>query len=241
MPTEPDEIVVDCTDPATSAAWWARLLEWEVRGLDDGDVLVAPPAGEPGIPLLFGVVPDPDAGTHRSHLDLRSRTADEQATLVRRAEEAGARRIDVGQGDVPWVVLADPDGVRFCVLEPRPEYDGAGSLAAVVTQSTDPSGSARFWASATGWGVTASEAAFASVRAPGGVGPAIEFVTADDVPDGKGRLHVDVRPRPGDTRDGEVARLTGLGARPADVGQSDADPWVVLADPDGAIFCVLGD
>jgi hypothetical protein len=32
----------------------------------------------------------------------------------------GATRVDVGQGaDVPWVVLADPEGNEFCVLGPR--------------------------------------------------------------------------------------------------------------------------
>ncbi|MEJ7707783.1 MAG: VOC family protein [Nocardioidaceae bacterium] len=31
----------------------------------------------------------------------------------------GARRIDIGQGDVEWVVLADPDDNEFCVLTPR--------------------------------------------------------------------------------------------------------------------------
>jgi len=40
-------------------------------------------------------------------------------------------------------------------------------------------------------------------------------------------------------QDEEVARLVALGAHPADVGQGDA-PWVVLADPEGNEFCVLG-
>jgi hypothetical protein len=31
----------------------------------------------------------------------------------------GARRIDIGQGDVPWVVMADPEDNEFCVLTPR--------------------------------------------------------------------------------------------------------------------------
>ena len=30
------------------------------------------------------------------------------------------RRVDVGQGAAPWVVLADPEGNKFCVLMPRP-------------------------------------------------------------------------------------------------------------------------
>jgi hypothetical protein len=27
--------------------------------------------------------------------------------------------VDIGQGEVRWVVLADPDGNEFCVLSPR--------------------------------------------------------------------------------------------------------------------------
>ena len=52
----------------------------------------------------------------------------------------------------------------------------------------------------------------------------------------KDRLHLDFRP---DDRDAEVERLLVLGATHADVGQGD-QPWVVLADPEGNEFCVLG-
>jgi hypothetical protein len=38
---------------------------------------------------------------------------------VARLREAGAVPVDVGQRDVPWVVLADPAGNEFCVLTPR--------------------------------------------------------------------------------------------------------------------------
>ena len=31
----------------------------------------------------------------------------------------GATPADIGQGDVPWVVLADPEGNELCVLSPR--------------------------------------------------------------------------------------------------------------------------
>ena len=54
----------------------------------------------------------------------------------------------------------------------------------------------------------------------------------------KNRNHPDLRPADGDV-DAEVARLTQLGARRVDVGQSAADPFVVLADPEGNEFCIL--
>ena len=52
---------------------------------------------------------------NRLHLDL---AADgDQGAEVDRLLALGATRVDVGQGDVPWVVLADPDGNEFCVLQ----------------------------------------------------------------------------------------------------------------------------
>jgi hypothetical protein len=38
---------------------------------------------------------------------------------VKRFLRAGASRIDIGQGSVPWVVMADPEGNEFCVLLAR--------------------------------------------------------------------------------------------------------------------------
>jgi hypothetical protein len=243
MPTELYEIVLDAAAPKSLGAWWAELLGWDVAQDADGDTSVTPPPGEPGIELLVVEVPDVAAGSDRVHLDLRSRTPAEQADLVERAERRGARRIDVGQGDVPWVVMADPEGNRFCVLEPRDTYANTGSLAAVVVGSLDPRAQARFWAHATGWGVTASEPGFASITAPGGVGPAVEFVAVSKPATGKNRLHLDIRPLPGGDRDAEVEWLIEFGARPLDVGQHDAAPgevtWTVLADPEGTAFCVL--
>jgi hypothetical protein len=55
---------------------------------------------------------------------------------------------------------------------------------------------------------------------------------------GKNRNHPDLRPVDGDV-DTEVERLLRLGAVHADVGQTDDDPFVVLADPEGNEFCVL--
>ena len=53
------------------------------------------------------------AGKNRLHIDLRP---DDQAAEVDRLVGLGAQRVDIGQGDVSWVVLADPEGNEFCVL-----------------------------------------------------------------------------------------------------------------------------
>ena len=64
------------------------------------------------------------------------------------------------------------------------------------------------------------------------------FVPVSEKKSAKNRIHLDVSPV-GCDRDDEVTRLVALGAHPVDVGQGDA-PWVVLADPEGNEFCVLG-
>jgi hypothetical protein len=60
-------------------------------------------------------LPEGKAVKNRLHLDLRPV---DQAAEVARLEELGARRVSVGQGDVGWVVMADPDGNEFDVLQP---------------------------------------------------------------------------------------------------------------------------
>ena len=52
-------------------------------------------------------------------IDVAPYAADDQAAEVERLIALGARKIDIGQGDVPWEVMADPEGNEFCVLTPR--------------------------------------------------------------------------------------------------------------------------
>ena len=58
-------------------------------------------------------------GKNRLHFDLAPPAGGDQQTEVDRLVSLGATRIDIGQGDVSWVVLADPDGNEFCVTSPQ--------------------------------------------------------------------------------------------------------------------------
>jgi hypothetical protein len=116
-------LTIDCTNPRELAEWWAAALDWKIVGFDDdGDVWVAPgtdPAEFPGaVPLLFLHDPNPKTVKNRLHLDL---VPDDQAAEVARLESLGATRVDIGQGDASWVVMADPEGNEFCVLR---TYEG---------------------------------------------------------------------------------------------------------------------
>ncbi|GAA4359969.1 VOC family protein [Angustibacter luteus] len=237
MTTAFEHVVVNAKDVDAQAAWWALALGWSESFRDEWEVDVDAPAGDPPLRLVFGHAPDAPPHRNRIHLDLASRDTEHQREIVTRLLASGASRADIGQGDVPWEVLRDPEGNLFCVLEPRPVY-AAGAVAAVVVQAVDPERMVTFWQAATGW--ERSDTELVALRSPGGV--YLELYPVEDrplaPPEGLDRLHLDVRPAPGAAQADEVTRLTGLGAAPLDIAQGDV-PWQVMSDPEGNAFCIL--
>jgi hypothetical protein len=113
-----DSIVIDCNDPLLVASFWSEALGLVLQGpSDDGEWWLDPGNACPGI--VFGEVPEVKSVKDRIHLDLRP---DNQAAEVERLISLGARRSDIGQGAVSWVVMADPEANEFCVL-PAPSSD----------------------------------------------------------------------------------------------------------------------
>jgi catechol 2,3-dioxygenase-like lactoylglutathione lyase family enzyme len=242
MPTRLVHIVVDSADPSRLAAFWAAALGWDLVA-DEPDVPeIMPPGfsypGPAALPLVFVPVSDPKLTKNRIHLDLATTSAEHQAAEVDRLLGLGATRADIGQGTVPWEVLADPEGNEFCVLDARPKYRDTGPVAAIVVDCADPEAAAGFWREAAGWQPVGSDDDTISLRSASGEGPFLEFLGTPDAKTGKNRVHLDVAPcADGDTI-AAAARLQQAGARPADVGQGEVT-WVVLADPWGNEFCVL--
>ncbi|HEX6256306.1 MAG TPA: VOC family protein [Euzebyales bacterium] len=240
MGTRLYSVVIDSTDHAAQARWWAEALGWSVVHTDDREAAVEPAGGlEADVGLVFVPVPEPKVGKNRVHLDLASATTADQDAIVERLITRGARHADIGQSDVSWVVLADPEGNEFCVLAPDSRFDEPGTLAAVVVDAVDPGRLARFWAAASGWQIRAVSHLVATLCHPDERPPALDLVAVADPTPGKNRVHLDIAPSADDDQNAEVGRLRGLGARPADVGQADAVTWVVLADPEDNEFCVL--
>lgn len=237
-------VVIDCADPASQARFWSAALGWEVAR-EGAAVAAVWPAGysypEPSaLPLVFVAVPEVKTTKNRLHLDLATASPEHQRSQVERLLGLGAAAVDIGQGDVPWTVLADPEGNEFCVLDPRPVYAGTGPVAAVVCGCAEPADVADFWELASGFARHESADGFVSLRSPAGKGPFLELVRVPDRKAVKDRVHLDVRPWPGAGSDSgdAVAELLAAGATLADVGQGDV-PWTVLADPGGGEFCVL--
>jgi catechol 2,3-dioxygenase-like lactoylglutathione lyase family enzyme len=120
-------LCIDSADPRRTASFWQAALGWRRTFESDDEVVLEPPEGsrEDGIvpDLLFLKVPEAKVGKNRLHLDLRPLDQDAE---VARLETLGARRISVGQGEVSWVVMADPDGNEFDVLRPLTTDELAG-------------------------------------------------------------------------------------------------------------------
>jgi hypothetical protein len=233
-------VVFDSVDPGAVGRWWSDALRWPVVHEGADEVAVWPPDGDEGVPgLVFVPVPEPKTGKNRIHLDLPSRSPEDQQATVDRLVGLGGRRVDVGQGDVPWVVLADPEGNELCVLEPRERYTDAGALAAVVLDVADPVRLARFWTAASGWALQEEGDGGVSLSRPGGRPPDLELLATPEPKTTKLRVHLDVAPFPDDDQRAEVERLVAAGARRVDVGQGPDVTWVVLADPEGNELCVL--
>jgi hypothetical protein len=121
MPARLTEILIDCADPEALATWWQGVLGWERSEEDDDevdpeDVELRNPDGYPH--LLFLKVPEAKSVKNRIHLDLNP-TGCDQPEELERLLGLGAKRIDNGQGEQTWVVLADPEGNEFCLLRTR--------------------------------------------------------------------------------------------------------------------------
>jgi hypothetical protein len=120
-----DTLLVDARDPLALARFWSAALDWPIVQEDDDEVMLAPSRERPparGVyPLLFVRVPDAKTVKNRWHFDL---APEDQDAEVRRLEGMGARRIDIGQGEQSWIVMADVEGNEFCVLRSLPAEGG---------------------------------------------------------------------------------------------------------------------
>ena len=119
MALEWEQVIIDSQDSVRLGRWWTEVLGWVVVD-DRRDEFEIRPSADTLPGLLFAEVPDAKQVKNRLHLDLRP---DDQAAEVARLEGLGATRVDIGQGDESWVVMADPEGNEFCVLGERRTQD----------------------------------------------------------------------------------------------------------------------
>ncbi len=108
------DIVIDCADHDVVVGFWAAALGWTPHRVNEQYVSLAPPRGDPRVPLLFQKVPEPKSVKNRVHVDWR--TDGPLQEEVGRLVGLGARVLaERSLGSFRWVVLADPEGNEFCV------------------------------------------------------------------------------------------------------------------------------
>ncbi|MDW5325133.1 VOC family protein [Plantactinospora sp. KLBMP9567] len=110
---------LDVRDVDLMARFWSQVLGYRIEPRDDGSAKLWPPDEAPiTAPSIWLQPTAPEkVGKNRLHVDLGMDRGD-PAAEVERLVTLGARRVDVGQrGTEPFVVLADPEGNEFCLLD----------------------------------------------------------------------------------------------------------------------------
>ena len=224
-------VTFDARDPARLAEFWAGVLGREVVE-NAGGVLL--PGDDTQLGLRFAPGGAEKAGPNRMHLHLTSAGAEDQQQTVAKALGLGAAHLDVGQRpEDGHVVLADPEGNEFCVIEPGNAYLArCGFLGELACDGTREVG--LFWSGALGWPLVWDQDPETAIQSPRG-GTKVAWGGPPVAPKaGRNRHRLDLAPAGGDQQ-AEVERLVSLGATRLDVGEDGA---VELADPDGNEFRV---
>jgi catechol 2,3-dioxygenase-like lactoylglutathione lyase family enzyme len=224
-------VTFDAHEPARVAQFWGGLLDREVVE-DAGGALL--PGHDTQLGLQFVASLSEKAGPNRMHLHLTSASPGDQQQTVATALRLGARHLDVGQRpEEGHIVLADPEGNEFCVIEAGNAYlAGCGFLGEVACDGTRDVG--LFWSEALGWPLVWDQDQETAIQSPhGGTkvawgGPPIAPLVQ------RNRQRFALALAGGDP-EGEVERLVRLGATRLDGGVAGS---FVLADPDGNEFCV---
>jgi predicted enzyme related to lactoylglutathione lyase len=107
-----------CDGSREVGQFWSQALGWPLVWDQDEETAIQSPAG--GTKIAWGGPREtPKTGRNRMHFDLAPPVDGDQQAEVDRLVSLGATQIDIGQGQVGWVVMADPDGNEFCLLTPR--------------------------------------------------------------------------------------------------------------------------
>lgn len=128
MPLYIGSIVVHVTDFPRAVAFWSAALGYVVRGQNDAvidpgaDWVVLTDPRRRWANLSLQHDPEPRQERQRMHLDLYT---EDQAAEVARLAALGATRAPRNyEGDEDFVVLVDPDGNEFCVVQSPSTREG---------------------------------------------------------------------------------------------------------------------
>jgi len=109
-------IVIRVDNLERQMSFWQAALGYEPRYAPDGDFVILQPPGGAGTCISLDRVPAAVQVPPRLHLDLYT---DQQDAEVQRLLGLGATRVEWSKrpADADYVILADPEGNRFCVVD----------------------------------------------------------------------------------------------------------------------------
>ncbi|MCL7380575.1 VOC family protein [Streptomyces sp. 35G-GA-8] len=222
--------------PSALARFWSGVLGWESAEGPDDDASILPPDSA-GFRIRFLPSQEPKAGQNRAHFDLTSSSPEDQRQTVARALRLGGKHIDVGQlPEEGHVVLADPDGNEFCVIEADNKFlADTGFIGALACDGTQQVG--YFWSEALRWPLVWDQDQETAIQSPNG-GTKITWGGPPVAPKtGTNRLYLELALPADADREAEIARLISLGATHTDTGEGHGGQ-VRMLDPDGNEFTV---
>ena len=231
-------LAIDAVAPNELARFWARALRWNARDADGVGVELVP-TDATSFHVVFRPVAHDKAGQNRIHFDLTTTSLDDRNDTVAHFLAIGARHIDIGQDPSDThVVLADPEGNEFCIIEPDNRFlAGCPRLGAVNCDGTHALGC--FWSKALGWPLVWDQDEETAIRAPDGTGPKITWSGPPLMPkSGEERFHFHIAPTSGTGAPVALQHLLSLGATRRNTGHA-CPGGIVLADIDGNKFCLV--
>ncbi|HZN18342.1 MAG TPA: VOC family protein [Micromonosporaceae bacterium] len=226
-------ICFDARQPLRLAQFWAGVLGREVVEEAGGALL---PGDDTQLSLRFVASRAERPRRDYLHLHLTSTSLADQQHTVAKALELGASHLDIGQRpEEGHVVLADPEGNAFDVIEPGNNFlAGCGFLGEIACDGTRDVG--LFWSEALGWPLVWDQDQETAVQSPHGGTKVAWGGLPLDPKEARNRQRFDLAPPVHGDQQAEADRLVALGATQLEVGEDGA---VVLADPDGNEFRVL--
>ena len=230
--------VVDSASPRELAQFWARALRWDVSNTASGDMELVP-TDPTSFHLVFRSGADAKVAQNPIHFDLTSTSIDDQRSSVAELIAHGARPADVGQvGDEGHVVLADPEGNEFCVIEPGNRFlASCPRLGAVNCDGTRELG--YFFSALLRWPLVWDQDEETAIQSPTGDGPKITWSGPPLMAKSRReRIHLHVTCAAGTSADAAVTELLRLGATRLDNGGHRCAGAVALADVDGNELCL---
>lgn len=128
-------VVIRVDDLARETAFWTAALDYVVREPAGDDVALLHPRHGAGVSVSLDAVAAPRVLPPRIHLDLYAQDQDAEVT---RLERLGARRVvwDRQPADADYVIMEDPEGNRFCVVDAA-EWSGWAGAASTVASAAE--------------------------------------------------------------------------------------------------------